>query len=144
MLILDTDHLSEIERGSVSGASLMARLEQSGEETVATIISAEEQLRGWLAQIRANSDVANQTIAYGRLQARLAFYADWTLLPWTAGAAARFMALRRAGVRIGTMDLKIAAIALEAGGTVLSQNLIDFSKVPGLRVESWLDLSNAP
>ena len=82
--------------------------------------------------------VHEQIAAYSKLQARLAFYAEWTLLPWTTRAADRFVALRKAGVRIGTMDLKIASIALDQGGTVLSQNIGDFEKVPGLRVESWL------
>lgn len=104
---------------------------------MSTIISAEEQLRGWLAQI-ARGDVHDQIDPYRRLQARLAFYAKWTLLPWSAGAADRYVAFRKAKVRIGPMDLKIASIALEHGGTVLSQNLADFGKVPGLKVESWL------
>jgi tRNA(fMet)-specific endonuclease VapC len=54
------------------------------------------------------------------------------------GAADRFVALRKAGVRIGTMDLKIAAIALEHDAMVLSQNLTDFLKVPDQKVECWV------
>jgi tRNA(fMet)-specific endonuclease VapC len=46
--------------------------------------------------------------------------------------------LRKSKVRIGPMDLKIASIALENGGTVLTQNLADFQQVPTLKVESWL------
>jgi predicted nucleic acid-binding protein len=37
------------------------------------------------------------------------------------------------------MDLKIASIVVVDNGTLLSANLRDFEKVPGLRVESWLD-----
>ncbi len=138
MLILDTDHLTEIERGSAAGSALRKRLNRPEIDAVATIVSAEEQLRGWLAQIHAKRSVHDQIDAYSRLQARLEFYAEWTLLPWTKGAADRFVAFRKARVRIGTMDLKIASIALEHGGTVLSQNLGDFQQVPGLKVESWL------
>ena len=36
-------------------------------------------------------------------------------------------------IRIGTTDLKIAAIALTHQGTLLSSNLRDFDQVPGLR-----------
>ena len=35
------------------------------------------------------------------------------------------------------MDLKIAAIVLANGATLLSRNLSDFRKVPGLKVEDW-------
>ena len=43
-----------------------------------------------------------------------------------------------ARIRIGTMDLKIAAIALANDAILLSRNLTDFSKVPALRVEDWM------
>jgi predicted nucleic acid-binding protein len=36
------------------------------------------------------------------------------------------------------MDLKIAAICLVEGATLLSANLKDFQQVPGLHVEDWL------
>jgi tRNA(fMet)-specific endonuclease VapC len=138
MLVLDTDHLTVLDGQAVAGAALQRRLEQAGDEVVATIVSAEEQLRGWLARIHALRSVHDQTAAYTKLQQRLAFYAEWTLLPWTAAAADRFVASRKSGIRIGTMDLKIACIALEHGGIVLSQNLTDFGQMPGLQVESWL------
>ena len=36
-------------------------------------------------------------------------------------------------------DLKIAAICLAHDATLLTRNLVDFEKVPGLRVENGLD-----
>ncbi len=39
---------------------------------------------------------------------------------------------------IGTQDMKIAAIALVPDALLLSRNTVDFARVPGLRVESWL------
>lgn len=35
------------------------------------------------------------------------------------------------------MDLRIAAVVLAVGGKLLSANLSDFRKVPGLDVENW-------
>jgi tRNA(fMet)-specific endonuclease VapC len=49
------------------------------------------------------------------------------------------MRLRRLRIRIGTQDLKIAAIALSRDALLLSANLRDFQRVPGLRVENWLE-----
>jgi len=40
-------------------------------------------------------------------------------------------------VRIATMDLRIASIALSQGLTLLTRNKQDFAKVPGLAIEDW-------
>ena len=53
-------------------------------------------------------------------------------------AADRFEQLRRQKIRIGTQDLKIAAVALKMDALLLTANLRDFRQVPGLRVENWL------
>ena len=53
MLVLDTDHLSDLDRGGASAVALLQRLASSGDDVATTIVSGEEQLRGWLAQIHA-------------------------------------------------------------------------------------------
>ena len=63
---------------------------------------------------------------------------NWISQPFTDPAAEQFEIQRANGVRIGSMDLKIASIALVHGAKVLSANLQDFQKVPGLNVENWL------
>ena len=52
-------------------------------------------------------------------------------------AADCFDDLRRQRVRIGTMDLRIAAIAITRDWTLLTRNAADFAKVPGLLFEDW-------
>ena len=42
-------------------------------------------------------------------------------------------------LNIGKMDLRIAAIALEEDATVITRNLRDFQRVPGLKCENWID-----
>jgi tRNA(fMet)-specific endonuclease VapC len=137
VLILDTDHLVELDRGSTPGATLRERLEAAKDPIATTIISAEEQFRGWLAQIHRLSDVHRQINAYDRLQRRIEFFAAWAVLPWTSEAADKFVQLRKLKIKVGTMDLKIAAITLTTGGILLSRNQVDFEKVPGLQVQDW-------
>ena len=63
----------------------------------------------------------------------------FAILPFDDDAARVFHRLKDQGVRIGTMDLKIASICIARDMTLLSRNLVDFEKVPGRRVENWLD-----
>ncbi|MGH9834285.1 MAG: type II toxin-antitoxin system VapC family toxin [Blastocatellia bacterium] len=59
------------------------------------------------------------------------------ILDFDERAAEEFQRLKKQRVRIGTMDLKIAAIALAHNATVLTRNLRDFNKVPDLKAEDW-------
>jgi tRNA(fMet)-specific endonuclease VapC len=139
VLVLDTNHVSELGYGTPAGLRLRERLLASGEDTATTIICVEEQLRGWLAEIHRLADPHRQIPAYRRLHERIEFFARWMVLPWDAAAAGRFLSLRRQGVRLGSMDLKIACIALAHDTMLLTRNTGDFARVPGLRVANWLD-----
>lgn len=139
MLVLDTDHLSEYQKGTSSEAHrLKQRLDDLAESYVTTIITVEEIMRGWMAAIRRTHDPRQQIKAYARLRQLFRFFATWNVLEWDDDAADEFVALKRAQTRIGTMDLKIASICLANNATLLSRNSKDFDKVPGLRVEDWL------
>jgi len=137
VLVLDTNHVSELGYGTPAGLRLREGLLASGEDTATTIITVEEQLRGWLAKIHRLADPHDQIPAYQRLQERIEFFARWTVLPWDAAAADLFGRFRRQGVRIGSMDLKIACIALVHDATLLTRNINDFTRVPGLTVADW-------
>lgn len=139
MLILDTDHLSEIDRGSTQAMSLLDRLSTMETRVGTTVVSVEEQLRGLLALLRAVPDVINAVPYYDRFQRFVADVSAWDILPLTETAVAEFERLRRSAIRIGAMDLKIACIALVNDATLLSRNLRDFRKIPNLKVENWLD-----
>ena len=107
-------------------------------EFATTVVTLEEQMRGWLSFISRMRDVRRQVGAYERLRKLVEFVADWTIVPFDEDAVERFEELRRRRVRIGTQDLKIASIALARDVLLLSANLRDFRQVPGLRVEDWL------
>ena len=49
--------------------------------------------------------------------------------------------LERAGQRIDSMDLIIGATALHEDLILVTDNVKHFSRIPGLRIESWIDRS---
>jgi tRNA(fMet)-specific endonuclease VapC len=138
MYVLDTDMLSLLERGNAESLTLQMRMEQvPGAELATTIVNYEEQMRGWLARAAQANTPEQMLAAYARLQGHIETFAGVPILPFNVQAVAEFARLRQAGVRIGTMDLKIAAIALAHDATVLTRNVSDFGKVTGLKVEDW-------
>lgn len=140
MILLDTDHLTLLTYPTNSRSQALSKqLGASPDRQIGTtIISVEEQWRGWFAVIARCKDVRRQVKAYHELVELHTFLSGWTILPFDDAAADRFEQLRTDGVRIGSMDLKIASIALVQNALVLSANLQDFEKVAGLRVENWL------
>ena len=139
MILLDTDHLSVFtdERDPRHGL-LNGRMEAAAEQVACTIVSVEEVLRGWLAIIHRLRDVHQQIPAYVRLEQFFKILSDWEIAPFDEHAADHYINLRRRRIRIGTMDLKIASIALVNNALLITANLRDFSLVPELRCENWL------
>lgn len=140
MIILDTDHFNILQIGKGAAyVALAARMDASlDQDFSATVITFEEHMRGWLAGIRRARDVADHIRPYDQLINLVRFFQAWEILRFDEDSAARFATLRQQRVRIGTLDLKIASIALAHDATLLSANARDFDQVPGLRVESWL------
>ena len=139
MWILDTDHLSLLEySGNPAAERLRARLlALRPEEYGVSVISYEEQCRGWLARISEKKKVLDQVELYRRLRKQLEHYCANNVIDFDEHAAIEFQKLKAAKVRVKTMDLKIASIALSRGATLLTRNTSDFIKVPGLRFEDW-------
>ncbi|MCI0490664.1 MAG: type II toxin-antitoxin system VapC family toxin [Blastocatellia bacterium] len=139
MYILDTDHLSLLGRASSHEAQRL-RFRLAGlkpEERITTIITFEEQMRGWMSHLAQARSLTRQVEAYRQLKDFLDRYLKITILEFDEAAAAEFERLQRLRLRVGTMDLKIAAIAMAHDATVLTRNLKDFSRVPDLLVEDW-------
>lgn len=139
MYILDTDLFSLTDRSN-SAESQRLRFRLSGlrsDELATTIVTFEEQTRGWLAWVAKAKSLAEQVERYRSLKRMLTSYRNVTVLDFDEKAAAEFERLQKQRIRIGTMDLKIAAIALAHKATLLSRNIRDFGKVPDLKVEDW-------
>jgi tRNA(fMet)-specific endonuclease VapC len=60
------------------------------------------------------------------------------VLSFDRKAAEVFDELNQQKLRVGAMDLRIAAIAIANQMTLLTQNTVDFERIPGLSIEDWL------
>lgn len=139
MIILDTDCLSLLERKS--GAEfyrLSAKLaEFSPDEIVTTIITFEEQMRGWMAFIAKANSIEKQISAYEKLGRFLDSYHFIPIIQFDENAGKIFQDLKSRKIRVGTMDLKIASITISQNALLISRNLSDYDQIPNLRVEDW-------
>lgn len=70
-----------------------------------------------------------------------AFFARFASLPFDDAAAHQFgrirAALETAGTPVGPYDMQIAAIALVHDLVVVTHNVREFERVPGLLIEDW-------
>ncbi len=92
MILLDTDHLSVL-RGDPSDRQtrLSARLAAVTDEVVGTtIVTFEEQMRGWIASFSRERQAHRQIRPYYELTRLIEFFADYHLAPFDAPAAQLF------------------------------------------------------
>lgn len=135
LYVLDTDHLSLLQRGHPHVIARLAGIPIA--QRAVTIITADEQLQGRQAIIRRSKTQADTAVAYERLRETIQFFTSVRILSYDAAAAALFETLRRQGIRIGTQDLRIASICLSQQAILATRNQRDFRQVPNLVIEDW-------
>ena len=139
-VVLDTKHFAELVHGTGRGARLKRRFPERQASVLTTIITAQEVSEGWSAFIRKQKAGSEKQIHGDKqFQHSLELLMELTLLPFDEQAAVIFRTLRETLTQAGTQNLKIAAICLAHDATVLTRNVVHFTKAPDLRVENWLD-----
>ena len=139
MIILDTDCLSLLERQTGSAyLRLHSKLDEfPSDEIATTIVTFEEQMRGWMSYLAKMRSIDEQVFAYETLKQYFDYFKTLIIIDFDKKAANVFRELRTQKVRIGAMDLKIASIAISNDAILISRNLKDFTKVPNLAVQDW-------
>lgn len=116
MIIRDTDVLSIVQR------------RQGGQyKRVVASIDA-------LGDDAESKHMSLQLVGYQRLMELLVDFRSRKVLQFEATSADAFDDLRKRHRRHGSMDLKIAAIALANGATLATRNTSDFANIVGLTV----------
>ncbi|KYC40856.1 nucleic acid-binding protein [Scytonema hofmannii PCC 7110] len=137
--VLDTDHLSLFQR---EHPTVTRRLNQINfVNTAITVVTLEEQMKGWLNVINKYNDRPSQSekliLAYKGLRDGVEYLNKLKILDFDLPAYNSYQELVRQRIRIGTRDLRIAAITLSIKGILVTRNTKDFAKVPNLQIEDW-------
>ncbi|MBC7881255.1 MAG: type II toxin-antitoxin system VapC family toxin [Anaerolineae bacterium] len=138
MYILDTDHLSLIQRNGEEGKRVLTRLATVEKTEVAvTVITYEEQVRGRLSVLSRAKTLDEQVLAYQWLQQLVKDYRSIVTVAFSHASANEYQRLRKVYPRIGKMDLKIAAISLTNNAILLTRNSSDFKQIVELQTSDW-------
>lgn len=135
LYVLDTDILSLYRRGHTT--VVQHTLTHPPEALAITVITVEEQLSGWYTLLRRAKSLAELAPVYDRLAETITFLSRTRILSFTESAVAHYAQLQSLKLRIGTMDLRIAAITLAHNATLVTRNKQDFQLISGLIIEDW-------
>jgi tRNA(fMet)-specific endonuclease VapC len=133
--VLDTDHITLFE--NQHPVVIKRVMETDPDEITVTIITVEEQMKGWLNAIQQSSQSNRLIWGYKGLQDGLKFFQTIQVLDFDQDAYNCYIELVRQKVRIGTRDLRIAATVISKNGILVTRNRQDFERIPGLRFEDW-------
>jgi tRNA(fMet)-specific endonuclease VapC len=137
--ILDTDHISILQHETgPEFTALSARMSGHPDDDFAfSIVSFHEQAIGAHALINRARNASDVIRGYQLLGRVIRDFTTVPVLLYDSAAASKFQDLASRRLRVATMDLRIASIALARGLTLLTRNARDFGRVPGLVVEDW-------
>jgi tRNA(fMet)-specific endonuclease VapC len=138
VFLLDSDIVSLLMRRSGEYPQLVRRVRMtSPDELGITAITVEERLRGTLDSIRKvqqRPEVVERYAFFLRVFHKLH---EFNIVPYDEAADGIFHRFSPEVRRVGTQDCRIAAIALAGGHVVITRNVGDFAKIPGVRFEDW-------
>lgn len=135
--ILDTDCFSLWQQNH---PMMVQRVEVNAENLAVTIVTVEEVIRGRFNVIRQASEPSQAdklVLAYTRLWDTLDDFKNLNILKFDQNASTIYTEFFRQRIRIGTQDLRIAAIVLANNAILVTRNNRDFSQVPDLVQEDW-------
>lgn len=137
--LFDSDHISFLLRRSSPEYPAVARrvAGHRPDDLAFPVVGFQEQVLGANAYINRARTPAEVLRGYEILSELVAGYRAAPVAPFDAAALVEYDRLRALKVRIGTNDLRIAAIARSRNLIVVTRNTSDFGQVPGLVTEDW-------
>ena len=102
-----------------------------------SIVTVEEAWTGWWTAIRQAKTQSVAAAGYEQLTETVVELRNWQIISFSEPAMRRHSGLKLQKLNVRTNDLKIAAISLEIGATVVTRNTRDFARVSGLTLEDW-------
>jgi tRNA(fMet)-specific endonuclease VapC len=133
--VLDTDTLSAYHRGHPEVVARYSSLPVT--LRAITVVTVEEVLRGRFAQINQAKNLQKIILAYDFLREAVIKFSRIRILRFDESAAAQYDRIKHLKTRVGTLDLRIAAIALANDGILISANQRHFGQIPSLLTEDW-------
>jgi tRNA(fMet)-specific endonuclease VapC len=137
--ILDTDHVSLV---LWNNRKVIDRLDLVRLQASVSIITVQEVFNGWVGQLNQPQNDRELLLAkYRQLYVATELFRKVQVLEFDGQAYDRYNQLMNQYPLLRKkrlqQDMRIAAIALVNGATVVTRNKRDFELVPGLAIEDW-------
>src|SRR5438552_9619288 len=111
MFVLDTDSITHDQNAHPILSEKVSNTPR--EDLFTTSVSVEEQLKGRLSFLNQHRNSARQSArGHAALVQTILYFSKWNILLYQEDADATVRRLRKQHIRIGSQDLRIAAIAL--------------------------------
>jgi tRNA(fMet)-specific endonuclease VapC len=121
----------------IATGSSAYRSAPSEASVVTTIITYEEQMRGWMAYLSSRKSSKTEVRAYALLARQLKMFREIVVLEFTEASFQIAEQLRKQRLRLVAMDTKIASIVLANDAVLVTRNKVDFGRIKDLRTEDW-------
>jgi tRNA(fMet)-specific endonuclease VapC len=136
--VLDTDHISLLFRRD---PLVSQRFKQEVRAVGIAVISVQETFNGWAGKLSKADDEAQKILNYGKLHSNVCFLQTMPILNYDRSASDVYQRLIQTNADLAKKrldkDVRIAAIAISLGATVVTRNRKDFELMPGLTIEDW-------
>jgi predicted nucleic acid-binding protein len=123
MYVLDTDHLSLVQRGGAAGQQILSRMAHlRKDELFVTVISYEEQVKGWFKVLSAAKRREETVFGYLGLQQMSQDYCEIAMLPFD---------IKKTLGKFQAYEVKLGDLMIEGENRLLEFGMFEFCTMLG-------------
>ena len=135
--VLDTDVFTLFQLDTQPVVERVEAASKAGHMVGLCTVTVEEQFTGWMKRLNTAKTGSAYATASSLFARAIRLWGKFPIAPETEASRTTVQQFIKLKLNVGKNDLRIASVVLDLGAILVTRNLVDYRRIPGLKFEDW-------